>query len=287
MCCSLHRMPGIFIRTDILIKTEDPKVYEDKKKQKLELRIKGYLDFTPKNLAERCVRLFQGIERIEKLLEILDEAWHGGSSLVQSYLNLETFQFLEDLHFGAHHFEHALHACCFFGDLTRIWAKKFFAKHDGKLQKTAKVFHAFSHLLATYDLGCDLKIVPSPNSSDILTRCRNLTSAIGHGLLFISLIWERCQGSSVHHRKYFLSDLTIQGSGFIYQTFSLGREYKIFSNLSYINKIIAISGIIHAIGVYLRLSSPDKEKVVVDLPVSEVKKIIANDGNNTNRLQVS
>ncbi|WP_068469487.1 hypothetical protein [Candidatus Protochlamydia phocaeensis] len=258
MCCPLQRMPSHFILTDINPEpsTQHGTIYH----------CRGYVDFSPRTLADRILLTFQRLELAEKISEIADEFFHLFGSLLKQHANLMVYQTFRNLHHGAHEIEHFLHSFCFLGDLCRAWNWKtqFLEYTDEQriqldyIRTSARVCHAVSHFFSTLTFLSEHQLCRLGRFEHIV-KYHSLLSTVGYGLWTISLIWRCCQRQRQAHLA---SDLAIHAGGFFFEGLEVSKTFNaLAAYTSIINKVKAVAGIIHAWSVAYRLMPGNREEL--------------------------
>lgn len=251
MCCPLEQTQGVFIPQAIAPEQRgERKIYH----------IKGIIERTPRSLTERVLRIFQYLELIEKIAEVVDESFHLVGSFVQRYSTVLIYQATRQLHHAAHDIEHCLHATCFLGDLLRLMTGKYFESDDKEkkvftyLRNAGRVSHTVAHFLATVDFLADLQLYPFGRLEKWF-KYAPVLSAAGYLCWTVALVWKRKQ-------ENLKSDLGIHLGGFLFESISLTKTIKSLAPYAYIiNKIAAIAGVVQAACVAERLMTPDREEI--------------------------
>lgn len=265
MCCPLDQVPASFIPTEVAIGGG---------KGKKICTVKGYIDRSPKTYGDRFVRFFQSLEWIEKIAEIADESFHLLGSVFRQYASVPVYNTLQTLHHNAHEIEHLLHAACFFGDLTRLMTGKFFEYTDEKrtqihyLRSIARVCHAVSHLFATGAFLLEQRWI-NFGKVEKFGALRSIFSILGYGIMTTSMIWDRWKRggeglnkAEVGLKGSFASDLAIHGSGLLFETIPVIKNFGVLTSFSAaLGKLGALAGIVHAWLVSQRLGQKDREEV--------------------------
>ncbi len=275
MCCPLDQTKGKFIPQAV--------AFEEVGEEKV-VYVRGVIDHTPLTFADRITLFFQRLELMEKIAEIADESFHLLESFLQKYTTVQVYQTLRNLHHGAHDIEHVLHAFCVLGDVHRLITGKFFVykdegwtKIDYLLVISARISHFFSHLMATGALLADHKLCRFGRFERFFKYFQTL-NALGYALMTICLVWRRYQGRKNEH---FYSDFAIHFGGFLFEGLPLTKTVgKLSSYASKINKIVAISGIIHAFFIVWRLMPRDREEVVGNFVMPKAQVPLQNPPHN-------
>lgn len=247
MCCPLERVQGRLTIEEV--------AFEENDQHEKICYIKGKYDHRPKTLEEKFSRLFQKLELTEKIAEIVDEVFH----LIDI-----SYHALHNIHHVAHDIEHTLHSFCFLNDIVRLISGHFFEYDDEQytqfnyLRSVARVCHAVSHFLATASFLQELKIIPRIQSIKLF-KYASAFSAIGYAMWTISLLWHK------QKNKHLLSDLGIHLAGFACESLLCIRSFELILNYgSALNKIAALTRMIHASCIIHRLWPSDQESVVAN-----------------------
>ncbi|MBA3722874.1 MAG: hypothetical protein H0W88_10810 [Parachlamydiaceae bacterium] len=242
--------------------------------------IEGTLIYAPQNLSDRITRMFQRMELLEKIAEIVDETFHLLSKVLKAYTSIPVFEFLQNLHEGAHHIEHTLHSFCFIGDIARIFTGKFVeyqnkeATEDQRkvdyIRTAARVLHTASHFFSSAEFLIDLKICKL-SAVEPLIKYKGLLSASGYALWTGSVLWRYFKPLNfLQDRKNIVSDLMIHVGGGLFEGLSVAKKWKPLANVStYIAKTAATAGIIHAYSVVNRLT-PEQEELKITINKDDI-----------------
>lgn len=268
MCCPLDQIHGkIIIQTATFEKNGE-------NKQKT-LCLKGIYDRTPKTLGDRISRFFLHLELLEKMAEIADEFFHLFGPIFQRFTNLMVYQTFRQLHHASHDIEHVLHTFCVAGDITSILNRKFCKYHDHEctqidyLRTLSRICHTTAHFFATAQFLHELKLC-SLDKFEKNFKYGAVFSALGYSLWTISLVWKRHQGIA---NDQFSSEMGIHLGGGLFETIHLSNRIGFLAPYSsYLNKIAALAGIIHAGFVVQHLMPKDQEEFSVHhiLPEEEL-----------------
>lgn len=232
---------------------QSAKIIHSTDNKKSTLHLKAIYNPKPSSLTGRIAYFFQRVEFFEKISERIDECYHLFEPILRHITNKPVFKILTDLHHSAQHVEHALHAFCFFGDLSRLFTGRFleYQEYNHKkidvLRTLSRVCHLVSHFFSAANLLNDLKLIPLNRFKKIL-ELEVVFSLSGYLLTTISVLWAR-------HKKVnnpqFKSDLSIQLGGLFFEASKM-------TNNSIIQKLGSLAGIIHASGIINRLSGSFK-----------------------------
>ncbi len=261
MCCPLEQTQGVFIPQAIALEErEERKIYH----------VKGIVERTPRSLTERVLRVFQYLELIEKVAEVVDESFHLVGSLIQRYAPVLIYQEARQLHHAAHDIEHCLHATCFIGDVFRLLTGRYFESDEKEkkiftyLRNAGRVCHTFAHFLATADFLADLQLYPFGRLEKYV-KYAPVLSATGYLCWTVALAWKRKQ-------DHLMSDLGIHLGGCLFESITLVKTMECLASHVYIiNKVAAFVGIVQASCVAERLMTPDREEIrgQFEMPVLE------------------
>lgn len=248
MCCPLEQIPARFTVQSVAVQTDKPN------KPKI-IYVKGIVDRRPSDLLGRLLLYCNHMERLEKIAEIVDEFFHLFQNALEKHCSFKIYEYLEDLHHAAHHIEHTLHSFCFIGDILRIISGNFLIyqnNHRKKidlLRSMARICHATAHFFATTNFLFELDII---NLSKLRRGVKFIPvfGSVGYGIVIISLIWECCKNKS---NSQFKSDLTVHLSGLVFDAIPIIKGLKCLPLNPLINKLSALSGIVHAWAVINRL----------------------------------
>jgi len=235
-----------------------------------EITVTGKIQHTY-HLGYKIQLTFQRIELLEKIAEVSDEIFHLLNKVFRQLCSHPIYNLLSDIHHAAHQLEHLFHSFCFIGDVCRFSNWVYACHQKKRLTKLTLIFaairtcHAVSHLIASLSFLQDLELIKSQKLTKIRAY-QHLLSASGYGIQTVQLIWQRMHGQ---HSKHFKSDLCIHAGGFIYESLLFAKQFKnISQRFPYLNQVIALAGIVHAMSVIARLLPPDHQHVSQTITVT-------------------
>lgn len=149
--------------------------------------------------------VLQYVKMVEKGLEATEISFHLLAPLLAKCLNKENFNSLNNVHKGAHHYEHILHSFCILNDLEALYNGKFIERSDhGKkielLQTLGKTIHAVSHLFATAIFLKEKNIIKL-GIVEKIAQCHLLFSAVGFAITSLGLLLKKPEAHPHHHAE--------------------------------------------------------------------------------------